>query len=127
MTSCDPTLIFGADPLTPTWRVIRGDTSRLRVMFLETDESTAYNTTDWTYTSSVYDFKGDVLDTLTVTAGTGYVDILATAETTSSWGTGYSQNVAKLAFDLEVVLADGDVWTPVIGTINVIGDVSPNP
>lgn len=127
MTSCDPTLIFGADPLTPTWRIVRGDTARLRVMFLETDESTAYSTEGWEYTSSVYDFKGDVLDTLTVVAGTGYVDITASAQITASWGTGYSSNVAKLAFDLEVVLPDGDVWTPIIGTINVIGDVSPNP
>jgi hypothetical protein len=127
MTSFDPTLIFGADPLTPTWKIVRGDTARLRVMFLETDEATAYDTADWQYTSSVYDFKGEVLDELTVTAGTGYVDILATAQTTSTWGAGYSSNVAKLAFDLEIVLPDGDVWTPIIGTINVIGDVSPNP
>lgn len=126
MTYNDPTLVFGADPLMPTWRIIRGDTARLRVMFLETDETTAYDISDWTFVSSVYDFKGDVVDTLDVTAGSGYVDILATAETTAEWGLGYKTIVAELAFDLQVVI-DGDVWTPIIGTINVIRDVSPGP
>jgi len=27
-------------------------------------------------------------------------------------------------FDLQVTIDDGTVWTPVIGTINVLGDIS---
>jgi hypothetical protein len=32
--------------------------------------------------------------------------------------------VAELTFDLQVVIENETVWTPVIGTISVIGDVT---
>ena len=42
-----------------------------------------------------------------------------------AWGEGYGNVVAELAFDLEIVINGGTrVWTPIIGTINVIGDIS---
>jgi hypothetical protein len=32
--------------------------------------------------------------------------------------------VENIKFDLQVITADYTTWTPVIGTINVIGDIS---
>lgn len=123
MTSCEPE-IFGADPATIKWQVVRGDTAVLRVQFLENDETTPYDTSAWSYAASAYDYKGDVTDELDVAEGVGYVDITATEDVTQYWGTGYSSTVAELAFDLQVTTGDGSVWTPVIGTISVLGDVT---
>jgi hypothetical protein len=39
------------------------------------------------------------------------------------WGSTYRSSVAELMFDLEVTI-DDTVWTPVIGTITVLGDIS---
>jgi len=123
MTSCCPEdTTFGADPLNARWTIVRGDTASFRVYFLEDDETTAYTTTGWTYLSYAYNFKGEVLDQLTVTVGVGYVDIIASNNTTKTWGTGYTKVVAELAFDLQVTKADGTVWTPIIGTITVLGE-----
>lgn len=124
MTSSSNTA-YGADPANIKWNIVRGDTARIRVKFFENDEVTAYDTTDWTYASTAYDFKGEVLDTLTVTPGTGYVDIVASAATTATWGLGYNSISAELAFDLQVTLDTGDIWTPIIGTIVVRSDVTP--
>jgi len=115
--------IFGANPHSMKWTVVRGDTSVLRVEFFENDEVTEYDTSDWEYASYAYDFKGDVLDELETSSGDGYVEITAPADTTKFWGTGYKAVVAELAFDLQVTI-DNTVWTPVIGTITVIGDVT---
>lgn len=123
MTSCEPE-IFGADPASIKWQVVRGDTAVLRVQFLENDETTPYDTSEWSYAASAYDYKGDVTDELDVAEGVGYVDITATEDVTQYWGTGYSSTVAELAFDLQVTTGDGSVWTPVIGTISVLGDVT---
>lgn len=122
MSSCGPE-IFGADPAKIKWSVVRGDTANLRVEFLEDDETTYFDTSSWTYASTTYDSKGDILDELEVTPGNGYVDIVAPASITEYWGTGYSSNVAELMFDLEVKI-ENTIWTPVIGTIFVIGDVT---
>lgn len=124
MTSCCGPEVFGADPTHIQWSVVRGDTSVLRVEFYEDDEATAYDTSTWTYLASAYDFKGDVTDELEVTAGDGYVEITALAEITELWGTGYQKTVAELAFDLQVTIDNETVWTPVIGTIKVLGDVT---
>lgn len=124
MTSCCGPEIFGADPSVIQWTVVRGDTSPLRVEFYENDETTAYDTSTWSYVASAYDFKGDVIDELEVAAGSGYVDITAPAEITELWGTGYQRTVAELAFDLQVTIDNETVWTPVIGTIKVLGDVT---
>jgi hypothetical protein len=115
--------IFGANPYNMKWTVVRGDTAVLRVEFLQDDEVTKYSTSTWEYASYAYDFKGDVLDELETSAGSGYVEITAPAEITKFWGIGYKAVVAELAFDLQVTI-DDTVWTPVIGTITVIGDVT---
>jgi hypothetical protein len=49
-------------------------------------------------------------------------------DVTKNWGVKYSKVVSELPFDLQAYLpenCDDTVWTPVIGTIRVLGDVSP--
>lgn len=124
MTSpCSPE-IFGADPANIKWRIVRGDTAPLRVEFYENDEVTPYDIDGWEFEASTYDFKGDVIDELEVTPGNGYVDIVAPASITSLWGVGYGSVVAELAFDLQVTIDGDTVWTPVVGTITVLGDIT---
>lgn len=123
MTLCGPE-IFGADPIRLKWQIVRGDTATMRVEFFENDEETAYDISDWDFVSTAYDSKNDFLDELDVIMGIGYVDIVAPSDITSSWGAGYSSVVTELMFDLEVTLTDGTVWTPVVGTVTVLGDVS---
>ena len=122
MSSCGPE-IFGADPINIRWSVVRGDTSTIRVDFLNDDEATYLDTSGWTFIASAYDSKTDIVDELNIELHSGYVIISAPAETTSLWGTTYGGTVAELSFDLQVTI-DNTIWTPVIGTISVIGDVS---
>lgn len=124
MTSCCGPDFFGANPTTIKWQIVRGDTSPLRVEFYQDDEATPYDTSDWEFQATAYDFKGEALDELEVEAGNGYVNITAPAEITQLWGTGFSSVVAELAFDLQVTIDGDTVWTPVIGTISVLGDVT---
>lgn len=121
--ACCEKEIFGADPVNIRWQVVRGDTSTLKIEFLENDETTIYDTSDWEYVASAYDRKTDIIDELEVEAHSGYVIVTAPSEITANWGTTYSGTVAELQFDLEVTI-DGMVWTPVIGTISVFGDIS---
>ena len=123
MTVCSPE-VFGADPANITWQVVRGDTATIRVEFLDSDEATYYDTSTWEYLATTYDFSGDILDQLTVTPGVGYVDITAPYEITEYWGTGYRSLSAELAFDLQVTLDASTIWTPVLGTIKVLSDVT---
>jgi len=123
MNLCSPE-IFGADPARIKWQIIRGDTSPLRVEFLEDDEITYFDTSDWTYRATSYDPQSDFLDSLEITPGAGYVDILAPASITEFWGTGYKSVVTELTFDLQVTIDSDTVWTPLIGTISVLGDVT---
>lgn len=122
MTLCKPDS-FGADPVIIKWNIVRGDTSPLRIEFLEDDEVTFFDTEGWEFLSTAYDRKTDILDELEVVAHDGYVDITAPASITENWGTGYSSVVSELMFDLQVKI-DDTVWTPVIGTISVMGDVT---
>lgn len=122
MSSCEPE-VFGADPVNIRWNVVRGDTSTIRVDFLNDDETTSLDTDGWSFLASAYDRKTDILDELEVESFDGYVIVTAPAEITSLWGTTYGGTVAELSFDLEITI-DETVWTPVIGTISVIGDVS---
>lgn len=122
-SSCGPE-IFGADPAIIKWQVVRGDTSPLRIEFYENDEVTLFNTSTWTYDSFVYNARGEVLLELDTVAGEGYVDILASSDITALWGTGYAPVVAELAFDLQVTIDEETIWTPVLGTIVVLGDVT---
>jgi hypothetical protein len=114
---------FGANPVNIQWTIVRGDTGVLRVEFYQDDEETPYNTSNWEFASTTYDFKGDIVDELEVESAGGTATITAPAETTKFWGLGYRDIVAELAFDLQVTI-DDVVWTPVVGTIKVIGDVT---
>ena len=121
----------GATPANVQWTVVRGDSATLKIEFFEDDEVTAYDTSDWTYTATSYDSNGDILDELVTIPYSGYVEIFAPPSVTEYWGgSNYKSVVAQLQFDLQVVIEGGSaldadtVWTPVIGTICVLGDVS---
>jgi len=121
---------FGADPANINWTVIRGDTSTIQVQFYEPDEITPLDTTGWTYTSTVYDPDGEAIDTLTVVGENGLVTVTAPASITADWGAGYRTVVSELQFDVQVTIPTENevvdtIWTPVIGYISVLGDVSP--
>ncbi len=120
---------YGADPASIQWKVVRGDTASIEIEFLEIDETTPFDTDGWTYKATSYDPTGSVLDDLPVTATTGVAVITADSCITEKWGTGYKTVVAELPFDLQVTIpaASGEatVWTPVIGTICVLGDITP--
>ena len=129
-SSCSPQIQkYGADPASVQWKVVRGDTATLEVEFLEIDETTPFDTDGWTYKATSYDATGSVLDDLLVTATTGSVVITAEPCITEKWGTAYKTVVAELPFDLQITIpaASGEptVWTPVIGTICVLGDITP--
>ena len=127
---CSPTIEkFGATPANIQWTVVRGDSASFTVSLLENDEITEFDTTGWTYSATAYDPMSDVLDDLTVTVYGSVVTITAPAEITANWGTKYKSVVAELSFDLQAVVPDGPskiTWTPVIGTICVLGDITPN-
>ena len=123
MNTCGPE-VFGADPARIKWSIVRGDTSPLRIEFLEDDEVTYFDTSDWTYEATTYDPQSDTLDSLEVTPGEGYVDIMAPSSITELWGTGFKSVVTELTFDLQVTIDGDTIWTPVIGTISVIGDIT---
>lgn len=114
---------FGATPLNTQWVIVRGDTSVVRFEFYEDDEVTPLDTSGWTALSAAYDYRGDIIDELYVHVGDGFIEITALPEVTSQWGLGYNAVVAELAYDLQITTG-GTVWTPVIGTIKVLGDVS---
>jgi hypothetical protein len=118
----------GNTPPDVTWTVVRGDSASFTVSLLENDEVTAFDTEGWTYSATAYDPTSDVLDDLPVTVEGSVVTVTAPAETTANWGIRYKSVVAELSFDLQAVVPDGNstiTWTPVIGTICVLGDVTP--
>jgi hypothetical protein len=125
---------YGADPINIQWKVVRGDTATLTVDFLEIDETTAFDTAGWTYKATSYDPQGNVLDDIAVEATTGSVTLTADSCITENWGTGYKNVVAELQFDLQVTIPgvtvsgveeEPTIWTPIIGTICVYGNVTP--
>jgi hypothetical protein len=115
---------FGSSPVNVKWNITRGDTATLTVQFFDDDEVTLVDTSDWEYVSSAYDARGDVLDELETTESNGTVTITAPADITVNWGVGSGSVLAELAFDLEITIDGDTVWTPIIGTIVVLGDVS---
>lgn len=117
---------FGANPTNIKWTVVRGDTATLRIEFWNDTETALQNVSTWTFKSSAYDPKDGAYDLLTTTAGSGYVDIIAPATLTRTWGAGTTPVVAELSFDLQVTIGT-TIWTPIIGTIVVLADVSLNP
>ena len=122
----------GASPINIQWKVVRGDTATLKIEFLEDDELTPIDISDWTFVSSSYDSSGDTLDELTVEKYTGYVIVTATSDITKFWGLGYRNTVLELPFDLEIIIPNSEsgaiepeiTWTPVIGTIVVLSDIT---
>jgi len=48
--------------------------------------------------------------------------VTAPADVTVEWGLIYGSVVAELLFDVQVDTGS-QIWTPVVGTISVIGDV----
>ena len=128
---CAPTIEkYGASPANIQWTVVRGDSATLKIEFFEDDETTYWDTDGWTFLSTSYDPAGEVLDELTVTDEVGYVTISVSAETTANWGSQYKTVVSELPFDLQVTIPGGSgeddtIWTPVVGTICVLGNVTP--
>ena len=125
---------YGVEPVNIQWKVVRGDTATLTIDFLEADEVTDWDTAGWTYKATSYDPQGNVLDDLEVEATTGSITVVAPSCITENWGTAYSSVVAELQFDVRVTIPVEEVsgagstyttWTPVIGTICVLGNVTP--
>lgn len=117
----------GADPANVQWRVVRGDSATLKIEFFDDDEVTYFDTSSWEFLATAYDPSGDVLDDLPVVSESGYVEIKVTSDITENWGSGFKSIVAEIPFDLQVIITGDETttWTPVIGSICVIGDVSP--
>lgn len=126
---CSPTLEkFGATPANIQWTVVRGDSASFTVSLLENDEVTEFDTDGWTYSATAYDPTSDILDELSVSHVGSVITVTASADVTANWGTQYKSVVAELSFDLQATIPDGTstiTWTPVIGTICVLGDVTP--
>jgi hypothetical protein len=128
---CAPTIEkYGASPANIQWTVVRGDSATLKIEFFEDNESTYWDTDGWIFSSTAFDPAGAILDELIVIDEAGYVTISIPAETTANWGTQYKTVVSELPFDLQVTIPgdsgeDDIIWTPVIGTICVLGNVTP--
>ena len=126
---CSPTVEkFGATPANIQWTVVRGDYASFTVSFLENDEVTEFDTDGWAFSATAYDPTADILDELEVSVDGSTVTVSAPASVTENWGIKYRSVVAELSFDLQAIVPDANstiTWTPVIGTICVLGDVSP--
>jgi hypothetical protein len=115
---------FGSLPANLKWNVVRGDTASLLVQFLENDEETSYDTATWTYISSAYDHETEVTYILDTEIIENSVKITARPEVTALWGTRFLDKVADLSFDLQVTMDLDVVWTPIVGKISVVGNVT---
>lgn len=122
MTICEPE-IFGADPVNIRWTVVRGDTATLRVEFYETDEETYLDISEWVFSATAFNRREEIFDELDIEVYDGYVDIVASPDITETWGTGIGGRIFELSFDLQVEV-ENRIWTPVLGTISVLGDVT---
>lgn len=126
---CSPTINqYGTEPINVQWKVVRGNTAILEVDFLEADETTGWDTDGWTYKATAYDPQGNVLDDLPIEAEGSSLALVVPASTTDRWGTAYASIVAELQFDVRVTIPGDNcdtVWTPIVGTICVIGNVTP--
>ena len=129
---CTPTIEkLGATPANIQWTVVRGDSSTLAVQFLQDDEVTGWNIATWSFLATAYDSTGDILDELKVTVSGSTATIFISADITKNWGSKYTSVVAELPFDLQATIpkstgeTEDTVWTPVIGSICVLGDITP--
>lgn len=127
-TSCPPQIEkYGVDPANVQWVVVRGDTATLNVSFLENDEITPFDTDGWTYAATAYNPVDGETYELSVDEDENSLVITALPEDTEAWGTGNGSVVAELSFDLEVTIpgeSEDTIWTPIIGTICVLGDIT---
>lgn len=115
---------LGNKPLSIIWNVVRGDTAILKVKFFELDEKTLLDTSTWKFEATAFNKKDKVFDELEVTLEEDCIVITADSNITEFWGTGIAPKVGELRFDLEVTIDGTVVWTPIIGSISVIGDVT---
>lgn len=113
---------FGADPARITWKIVRGDTATIRVDFLENDEVTGFDISQWDFISTAYSPKADEFYELEVSITDSYVTIVAPSDITAEWGNTYGSVVSELLFDLQIDTGT-EIWTPIVGTITVIGDI----
>lgn len=128
---CPPeTLVLGANPANIHWNVVRGDTAKIRITFFESNEVNEFDTDGWEYTATAYNPATTTYHDLLVVESNGFVEIVAIPEISNTWGTASSGIVAELAFDLEITIpavapeTEDTIWTPVIGTISVVGDIT---
>lgn len=115
---------LGVKPVDVRWDIVRGDTASIRVNFLQLDEKTHYDISSWIFEAAAYSRKENIFDDLEVRVDGNDVVITANSDLTEFWGSGISKTVAELQFDLQVIIDPFTIWTPVIGTITVIGDVT---
>jgi len=113
---------FGSDPARVTWKIVRGDTSSIKVSFLQDNETTPYSTVGWDFVSIAYDPKTDSEFELETSMASNVLTITAPSDVTVEWGSTYGSVVAELLFDLQVDTGT-QIWTPIVGTISVVGDV----
>jgi hypothetical protein len=113
---------FGSDPARVTWKIVRGDTSSIKVLFLQDNETTPYSTVGWDFVSIAYDPKTDSEFELETSMASNVLTITAPSDVTVEWGSTYGSVVAELLFDLQVDTGT-QIWTPIVGTISVVGDV----
>jgi hypothetical protein len=123
MATYNQNTIYGSNPISIIWDVVRGDQSTLKVEFLNLDEVTNVDTSTWEFAATVYDVKNDAEDELDVIVSSGYVEIVATPDITENWGSGYGAILSELLFDLQITI-DQQVWTPILGSVRVLGDVT---
>lgn len=117
---------LGTNPVNIQWNAVRGDTAKITVEFLNNDEVTYFNTTGWTYSATAYNPLNDSTNTLSASMSNNVLTITATPQQTATWGTGAGNIVAQLSFDVQVTIPGSPnyVWTPVVGTICVTGDIT---
>ena len=114
----------GIKPVNMKWYVTRGDSSSIRVQFLEQDEETSIDTSAWQFEATAFNSKDQVFDDLEVTVEGNEIVITANSDVTEFWGTGIKTTVAELSFDLQAIIDPFTIWTPISGTIIVLGDVT---
>ena len=115
---------LGIKPVNMKWFVTRGDTSTIRVQFLEQDEVTSVDFSSWQFEATAFNNKDQIFDELEVSIDGTNVIITANSDLTEFWGTGVKTTVAELTFDLQVIIDPFTIWTPIVGTITVLGDVT---
>lgn len=114
----------GIKPVNMKWYVTRGDSSSIRVQFLEQDEETSIDTSAWQFEATAFNSKDQVFDDLEVKVEGNEIVITANSDVTEFWGTGIKTTVAELSFDLQAIIDPFTIWTPISGTIVVLGDVT---